>query len=61
MQLSVIRAGARVSVVGSLLAVMSACGGGGGGSPNPSLGTLTFTTNENVALNATLTATDPGG
>jgi len=61
-QLSVIRAGARVSVVGSLLAVMSACGGGGGGgSPNPSLGTLTFTTNENVALNATLTATDPGG
>jgi hypothetical protein len=62
-QLSVIRACARVSVVGSLLAVMSACGGGGGGggSPNPSLGTLTFTTNENVALNATLTATDPGG
>jgi hypothetical protein len=40
---------------------MSACGGGGGGSPNPSLGTLAFTTNENVALNATLTATDPGG
>jgi len=40
---------------------MSACGGGGGGgSPNPVLGTLTFTTNENVALNATLTATDPG-
>jgi hypothetical protein len=60
-QLSVIRAGARVSVVASLLAVVSACGGGGGGSPNPSLGTLTFTTNENVTLNATLTATDPGG
>ena len=40
---------------------MSACGGGGGGgSPNPVLGTLAFTTNENVALNATLTATDPG-
>jgi Bacterial Ig domain len=60
-QLSVIRACARLSVVGSLLAVMSACGGGGGASPNPSLGTLAFTTNENVALNATLTATDPGG
>jgi Tol biopolymer transport system component len=42
---------------------MSACGGGGGGggSPNPVLGTLTFTTNQSVALNATLTATDPGG
>jgi hypothetical protein len=40
---------------------MSACGGGGGGgSPNPVLGTLTFTTNENVALNGTLTATDSG-
>jgi hypothetical protein len=60
-QLSVIRARARVGVVGSLLAFLSACGGGGGGSPNPSLGTLAFTTNENVALNATLTATDPGG
>lgn len=60
MQLSVIRACARISVVG-LLAVISACGGGGGGSPNPVLGTLAFTTNENVALNATLTATDPGG
>jgi hypothetical protein len=60
-QLSAIRARARGSVVGALLAVMSACGGGGGGSPNPTLGSLTFTTNENVALNATLTATDPAG
>lgn len=61
MQLSAIQACRRIIVVGSLLAVMSACGGGGGGgSPNPVLGTLTFTTNENVALNATLTATDPG-
>ncbi len=59
---SVIRACARGSIVGGLLAVLSACGGGGGGaSPNPVLGTLTFTTNENVALNGTLTATDPGG
>ncbi len=39
---------------------LSACGGGGGGSPNPVLGTLSFTTNENVALNGALTATDPG-
>ena len=61
MQLSVVRAFARVGVVCALLAVMSACGGGGGGSPNPVLGTLTFTTNENVVLSATLTATDPGG
>lgn len=61
MQLSAFRACARVSVVGALLAVMSACGGGGGGSANPTLGTLAFTTNENIALNATLTATDPGG
>ena len=61
MQVSAIQACRRIIVVGSLLAVMSACGGGGGGgSPNPVLGTLTFTTNENVALNATLTATDPG-
>jgi len=60
-QLSIIRACARVSIVVGALAVMSACGGGGGGSsPNPVLGTLTFTTNQNVALNATLTATDPG-
>jgi Tol biopolymer transport system component len=63
-QLSAIRACGQTLVVGALLAVMSACGGGGGGgggSPNPVLGTLTFTTNENVALNGTLTATDPGG
>ncbi len=60
MRLSAIRACARVGVVGALLTVMSACGGGGG-SPNPTLGSLTFTTNENVALSATLTATDPGG
>ena len=40
---------------------MSACGGGGGGSPNPVIGNLAFTTNQSVALNATLTATDPGG
>jgi Tol biopolymer transport system component len=60
-QVTAIQACRRSIVVGSLLAVMSACGGGGGGgSPNPVLGTLTFTTNENVALNASLTATDPG-
>ena len=38
-----------------------ACGGGGGGgSPNPVLGATSFTTNENVALNGAVTATDPG-
>ena len=45
-----------------LVVFVSACGGGGGGgSPNPVLGTLSFTTNENVALASSLTATDPGG
>jgi hypothetical protein len=42
---------------------VAACGGGGGGgsSSNPSLGTLVFSTNENVALPGHLTATDPAG
>jgi hypothetical protein len=46
-----------------LIICVSACGGGGGGggSPNPVLGKLSFTTNENVALTTSLTATDPGG
>ena len=46
-----------------ILAGVAACGGGGGGgdSPNPVVTTTAFTTNENVALNGTLTATDPGG
>jgi len=49
-------------VVGGLIVGISACGGGGGGgSPNPVLGTLSFTTNENVALTAAVTAMDPGG
>lgn len=42
------------------LAGLSGCGGGGG-NPNPTLGTLTFTTNENITLNGTLTAMDPAG
>jgi hypothetical protein len=42
-------------------AAVAACGGGGSGtSANPVLGTTAFTTNENVALNGTLSATDPG-
>jgi hypothetical protein len=46
----------------SMLASVASCGGGGGGgSSNPVLGTTTFTTNENVPLNGTLSATDPGG
>jgi Bacterial Ig domain len=62
MQLSDIRAGMRAIIVGGLIVGMGACGGGGGGgSPNPVLGTLAFTTNENVALSGTLTAKDPGG
>jgi len=46
-----------------LVICVCACGGGGGGggSPNPVLGKLSFTTNENVALTTSLTATDPGG
>ena len=43
---------------------VAACGGGGGSgnsSPNPLLGTLAFSTNENVALPGHLTATDPAG
>lgn len=49
-------------VVAAILLDVAACGGGGhGGSPNPVMGTTTFTTNENVALSATLSATDPGG
>jgi hypothetical protein len=65
----------RTAAVGGLIVGICACGGGGGGSPNPVLGTggggsaspnpvpgnLAFSTNENVALNGTLTATDPGG
>ena len=62
MQLSDIRACMRAMIVGGLIVGISACGGGGGGgSPNPVLGTLTFTTNENVALTAAVTAKDPGG
>jgi Tol biopolymer transport system component len=43
---------------------VAACGGGGGSgnsSPNPLLGTLAFSTNENVALPGHLTVTDPAG
>lgn len=50
-----------VPAVFILASVASCGGGGGGGSSNPVLATTTFTTNENVALNGTLSATDPGG
>ena len=51
----------RVLGVSILASVASCGGGGGGGSSNPVLATTTFTTNENVALNGNLSATDPGG
>jgi Tol biopolymer transport system component len=51
----------RVLLPAFLAVALAACGGGGGGSPNPVLGTLSFTTNENVALTGALSATDPGG
>jgi hypothetical protein len=50
-----------VALAVGLVVGISACGGGGGGGPpNPVLGTLAFTTNENVGLSGTLTAKDPG-
>ncbi len=56
----------RASIAGvlvvSFLVTVAACGGGGsGGSGNPVLTTTTFTTNENVALNGTLSVTGSGG
>lgn len=62
MGLSEIGAFFRKGFAVGLVVFVSACGGGGGGgSPNPVLGTLSFTTNENVALTTSVTATDPGG
>ena len=52
---------AGVLVVPILGGLASCGGGGGGGSSNPVLTSTTFTTNENVALNGALSATDPGG
>ncbi|HVW69633.1 MAG TPA: Ig-like domain-containing protein [Steroidobacteraceae bacterium] len=65
----------RAAVVIVMTVAVAACGGGGGGgggmggsgggggsgglSQNPVLGATTFTTNENVPLSGTLTATDP--
>jgi Bacterial Ig domain len=60
--------GMRVPLKGVTAAMIAfcvaACGGGGGSgnsSPNPLLGTVAFSTNENVALPGHLTATDPAG
>lgn len=62
MLLGEIRVFVRTTLRGVLVVGLAACGGGGGGaSPNPTFGTLSFTTNENVSLTSTLTATDPGG
>ncbi len=52
----------RATICGAALLGIGSCGGGGGGgSPDPLLGNLSFSTVENVALSAQLTATDPGG
>ena len=61
MHRSDIQALVRAAIAVAWVVGVSACGGGGGGSPDPVMGTLSFTTNENVALTGTLTATDPGG
>lgn len=61
MQLSDMWTLVRTTFAVGLVTALCACGGGGGGSPNPVLGALSFTTNENVALTAALKATDPGG
>ncbi len=52
------------AVAAAVSICLSACGGGGGGggagaSLNPVLSATMFSTNENVALNGTLSATDP--
>lgn len=63
MRLSEIGMFFRTSLAVGLVVCVSACGGGGGGGPPPSpvLGTLSFTTNENVAITTSVTATEPGG
>jgi hypothetical protein len=62
MRLSETGAFFRAGFLIGLMVCASGCGGGGGGgSPNPVLGKLSFTTNENVALTTSVTATDPGG
>jgi hypothetical protein len=49
------------AAAGALFCLLSCGGGGGGGSSGPVLGTTTFSTNENVPLNGTVSATDPNG
>jgi hypothetical protein len=61
-ELSEIRLFFRTSFAVGLVVCVSACGGGGGGAPpSPVLGTLSFTTNENVAITTSVTASEPGG
>ncbi len=61
MQLSTGKSLVRATICAVAVLGMGSCGGGGGGSPDPVLGNLSFSTAENVALSAQLTATDPGG
>jgi hypothetical protein len=61
-RLSDLRRVVQAATAATVLCCLSSCGGGGGGgSPDPVLSTTTFSTNENVALNGTLAATDPSG
>jgi len=61
-RLSDLRLVVHAATAATVLFCLSSCGGGGGGgSPNPVLTTTTFSTNENVAFNGTLAATDPSG
>ena len=58
MRLSVQRLGRALATF--VIGGVCACGGGGS-SPNPRLGTVSFTDRENAPLQVQLTATDPGG
>jgi hypothetical protein len=64
MSVSDLRRFVHVGAAAGALICLAACGGGGGGggaSPNPVLSATAFSTNENVALTGTLSATDPSG
>src|SRR5579862_7066027 len=45
----------------SVFLCVTSCGGGSGGPGGPALTKTTYSTVENIALNGTLTASDPSG